>query len=145
MGRPLQSEYTKSIAVHYYAETGKAVKKSTLVKQVGYNKYVVADGTIVRLTSKEDAQKDKEKGMGYVVVTDSEGKAHSMSKLTKNVIECFDGARFHFDFVLVTDETGKVTGIELAKNAPATIEGVAVATEEDSSADDSSADDSTAE
>lgn len=124
MGRPLKEAWTNSIEVHYYDEDGGSLKTTTLAQQVGFNKYKTEADVIVRLVDRDEAVANKEKGTGYVVITDAtEGTTHYMRKLTKNVIECFDGARYHFDYVLV-EENGVVTGIKLAADAPATIEGV---------------------
>lgn len=124
MGRPLKEAWTNSIEVHYYDEDGGSLKTTTLAQQVGFNKYKTEADVIVRLVDRDEAVANKEKGTGYVVITDAtDGSTHYMRKLTKNVIECFDGARYHFDYVLV-EENGVVTGIKLAADAPATIEGV---------------------
>ena len=126
MGRPLRNELTNSIKVHYY-KNGTA-KTTTLVKQVGFNKYTTAQDFIVRLEDRDIVVANKNNTivpvMGYVVITDAaDSSTHYMRKLTKNVIECFDGARYHFDYVLV-EEDGTITGIKMAADAPATIEGV---------------------
>lgn len=124
MGRPLKEAWTNSIEVHYYDEDNGSLKTTTLSQQVGFNKYKTEADVIVRLVDRDEAVANKEAGTGYVVITDAtDGSTHYMRKLTKNVIECFDGARYHFDYVLV-EEDGVVTGIKLAADAPATIEGV---------------------
>lgn len=123
MGRALRKEYTNSITVHYYNDKGR-LGTTTLAQQVGFNKYKTKANVIVRLVDRDEAVANKEPGTGYVVITDAtDHSTHYMRKLTKNVIECFDGARYHFDYVLV-EEDGVVTGIKLASNAPASIEGV---------------------
>lgn len=123
MGRALRKEYTNSITVHYYNDEG-TLGTTTLAQQVGFNKYKTEADVIVRLVDRDEAVANKEPGTGYVVITDAtDDSTHYMRKLTKNVIECFDGARYHFDYVLV-EEDGIVTGIKLAADAPASIEGV---------------------
>lgn len=126
MGRPLKDAWTNAIKVHYYKNG--AAKSTTLVKQVGFNKYTTAQDFIVRLEDRDVVVANKnntvEPVMGYVVITDAaDSSTHYMKKLTKNVIECFDGARYHFDYVLV-EEDGVVVGVKMAADAPATIEGV---------------------
>lgn len=128
MARPLKKDYTKDIVVHYYM--GEELKEGKLLKQVGYNKYIVVEGDaekgtlpfIVRLVAKEVAEKEKECGMGYVVVTHTEDGEKSLAKLTKNLIVCSDGSVYPFEYELDTSVEGVVKVLP-KKGASVALEG----------------------
>ena len=134
MARPLKKDFTKDITAHFYMN-GK-LKEGKLLKQVGYNKYIVVNGEeekgippfIMRLVSKEDAKKYKEDGMGYVVVSTKDGEK-SLAKLTKNIITCTDGSVYPFEYEYEYDLESNTGSISLLKDS-AKLEGVAEVKEE---------------
>lgn len=116
MARPLKNEYINFIIVHYVRD--EKVKEAKLIRQVGFNKYVVEEGDrenfvapfVIRLVSKEtfeDTSK-RENGMGYVVVTHAQDGEKSLAKLTKNLIVCTDNSVYPFEYKLDTSVEGIV-------------------------------------
>lgn len=76
----------EKIAIHVFL--GDALEDGFIIKQVGYNKYVVSnnDGSrtgIVTLVKRADATKV---GTGYIIATDAQAQAHSVLKLMKNKV-----------------------------------------------------------
>jgi hypothetical protein len=116
MARPLKNEYINSIIAHYVR--GEEVKEAKLIRQVGFNKYVVEEGNketfvapfVMRLVSKElvEDETKREEGMGYVVVTHTKDGEKSLAKLTKNLIVCTDGSVYPFEYELDTSVEGVV-------------------------------------
>ena len=130
MGRPLKKEYINAITVHY-AKEGK-VKEGKLLKQVGFNKYIVEAGDtkkgilpfVVRLVAKETFKDKKlrENGMGYVTITHAKDGEKSLAKLTKNLIVCTDGSTYAFEYTLDTSVENEVKVLS-KKDASVAIEG----------------------
>ncbi len=123
MGRPLYPYYTKDITVHCYEEDNGSLVSSKLEKQVGYNKYKNSNGIIIILGERDEVLANKVAGTGYVVVTDKELNAHSLRKLTDNLITCFDGSIFKFEVEKVI-ENGVAVSVKMKDGAEAFIEGI---------------------
>ena len=91
---------------------GGKLEDAYVVKQTGYNKYLVAASAdvnrqgVVRLVN--GSAEATEAGTGYMVVTDvNDGKTtHNVQKLVKNVAQCFDGKVYSYHYEVAEGDDG---------------------------------------
>ena len=101
------------------------LEEAVIVRQVGYNKYLVAslDGQrlgVVRLVKKSEAT---EVGLGYILAIDGNAKEHSVVKLLKNkVLAYVDDAKDEVEVYSFSYEIESVDGKQKASFEPVSSE-----------------------
>lgn len=120
MGRPLRKEFLNKIKINYYKNG--TLTTTTLVKQIGFNRFVTADESVLVLSTPTFAQANE--GYGYVIVTDTKTSGTKyLNKLTKNLIATTDSSVYPFVFESTVEDTF-ITSISQNNDAPAIIDGL---------------------
>lgn len=95
-----------------YTLGGGAVEDAKIIKQTGYNKYLVSaiadenrQGIVMLVNGSSEATVS---GTGYIVVTDvNDGKtSHNVRKMVRNIIETFDEKTYTYEYVVTESEDG---------------------------------------
>lgn len=98
-----------------YTLGGGSVEDAKIIKQTGYNKYLVSavadenrQGIVMLVNGSAEATVS---GTGYIVVTDvNDGKTtHNVRKMVRNIIETFDDKVYTYEYV-VTENDGELSG-----------------------------------